>query len=391
MIDAKSDHATCCKDTQENKTCRFERKLLACLAIAAVLAASLGAVETLSQRRRRVEEMSAEQRDELFSSEKEFRALSPQDQQRIRDLHDQIESAPDRDKLRATMNRYCKWFETQPPFRRAKLLDRKRSTKDRIATVKEFLSKPIAPGYDIHLDDKNRRVLAGWLKRYSAEHEARFMDGLAQGSHPGIAKLPPDRQPAAMRENLLRRWQMGGPNGQPPISENEKARLLAGLSPELRSKLEARKPGEQAQILAEWLREAASYELDEQLVDYFENSISDEERDRLMSLPSDKDMYKSLSEQYSAHLKRSKLAEPPRGGPPSKQRGWRPGGPPWGSGAWRWPENRDEKEPRGENDSKDTQGLAAPASKVGKPPAESKTSEKPAAKNLGTEGGMKEH
>ena len=139
-----------------------------CLAVA-VLAASLGAVETLSQRRRRVEEMSAEQREELFRSEQQFRALPPQEQQRIRDLHEQIESAPDREKLRATMNRYCKWFETQPPFRRAKLSDKKRTLKDRIATVKEFLAKQ-GPAKDLHLDDRSRRALAAWLDRYTAEH-----------------------------------------------------------------------------------------------------------------------------------------------------------------------------------------------------------------------------
>ena len=50
-----------------------------CLPLGAVLAASLGAVETLSQRRRQVEEMSAEQRDELFRNEQQFRDLPPQD------------------------------------------------------------------------------------------------------------------------------------------------------------------------------------------------------------------------------------------------------------------------------------------------------------------------
>jgi hypothetical protein len=334
------------ENLHENKSSRFLQKVLGCLAIAALLAASLGAVETISQRRRRVEEMSAEQRDELFRSEKEFRVLSSTEQQRIRDLHDQIESAPDRDKLRATMNRYCKWFETQPPFRRAKLLDKKKTALERFAIVEDFLKKPAGPTRDIHLDDKSRRALATWLERYTAEHEARFVEGMAPGSRPGFTKLPPEWQQAASRENLLRRLQMVGPNGQLPIADNEKARLLAGLSPELRAKLEKKKPGEQARIIAEWLRDTASHELDEELVYFFENSdfISDEKRDELMSLPSD-EMYKSLSAQYSDHLKQSKSAEPPRGDR-SKQRGRRPGPPPWNSGARRWPDSRDEKDLR---------------------------------------------
>ena len=74
-----------------------KRKVLRLLAVVALLTACLGAVETLSQRRKRVEEMSVEQREDLFHSEQQFRALSPQEQQRIRDLHEQIESAPDRE------------------------------------------------------------------------------------------------------------------------------------------------------------------------------------------------------------------------------------------------------------------------------------------------------
>lgn len=113
-------------------------------------------VETLSQRRRRVEEMSAEQLDDLLRNEQQFLALSPQEQQQIRDLHDQIEIASDRNMLRATMNHYDKWFETQPPFRRAMLLDKKKTLKDRIAMVKGVLAKQ-GPAKAIHLDDKNRR------------------------------------------------------------------------------------------------------------------------------------------------------------------------------------------------------------------------------------------
>lgn len=207
----------------------------------------LGTVETLSQRRQRVEEMSAESLDDLFRNEQQFRALSPQEQQRIRDLHDQIESASDRDRLRAMMNRYDKWSETQPPFRRAMLRDKKKTLKDRIAMVKELLAKQ-DPTKVLHQDDRNRR------------------------------------------------------------------------------------------------------EPDEQLANFFGSSmISDEERDRLMSLSGD-EMYDNLSKQYRAHmLKQSKSAKPPRGDRPPGQHGHHPGSP-RGSSGRRLPENRDEKDPRSGED-----------------------------------------
>jgi hypothetical protein len=313
------------------------KKFLGCLAVGALLAASLGTVETLAQRRRQVEAMSVEQRDDLFRSERQFRDLPPEEQKRIRDLHDQIESARDREMLRATMHRYYKWVETQPPIRRAKLLDKKSTLKERVATVKEFLANPL-------LDERSRRALTAWLDHYTAEHG---IESLSQGPHAGnpralferqrIAEFPPDRQKAIVREILLRRWQMGGPNGQMPITEQEMARLHGGLTPDLRAKLEAKKPAEQTRIIHGWLRETASHELNEQLAYFFEKTISDEERDRLMRLPSEK-MYEDLGKEYGAYmLKPSNPGEPPRGERP----GWRGRHP----GPRRLPENRDEHAP----------------------------------------------
>ncbi len=343
------------------------RRLLMAIVAGVVLAASLGAVETFSQRRRRVEKMSAEQREALFRSEQLFHDLLPQDQQRIRDLHDQIESDPDRDKLLATMNRYSKWFETQPAFRRAKLLDKKATLKDRLATIEQFLKivKTPGPSTDIHLDNKNRRFLAAWLDSYTMEHEARFIEGMSH-ANPEFAKLPKDQQQAVLRENLLRRWQSADPKGEMHIAGHERDRLLAGLSPELRAKLEAKEPHERDRIVTGWLRETASHELDEQLADFFEKTIDYEERDRLMSLPGD-EMYKSLGEQYRAHLKQSMPAEPPRDHP--WPHGHRPG-PPRGSGARRGPENRDEKDPRAGFDPKGSPELSPPEkNRPEKPPA----------------------
>ncbi len=130
------------------------------------------------------------------------------------------------------MDRYCKWFETQPRFRRVKLLDKTMTLPQRVATVKEFLGKPV-PVKDVRLDDRNRRLLAAWLDRYTAEHGARIMENMLQ-THPGIARLPPERQQAVLRESVLRRLQSGGPNGQLSITESEMARLrraFAGIAP----------------------------------------------------------------------------------------------------------------------------------------------------------------
>ena len=364
----------------------------------------LPAVESLSQRRRQVEEMPAEQREELFRSEQQFRALSAEEQKRIRALHAQIEGDPERDKLRATMNRYCKWFETQPPFRRAKLLEKhapavaakpggaiaaagkspeKRLREGRIAMVKEFLAKQ-GPTKDLRLDDRSRRGLTAWLDHYTTEHGIEEPGPVApcrwsevparsaanrQASARAAASDHPRVSPAALADGRRHRA-----DAHRPARDGSAPR---GLSPDLRAKLEAKKPAEQMRIIGDWLRETASEELDDQLADFFERTISDEERDRLMSLSSD-EMYTNLSNQYRAHvLKQAKLAEPPHAGDqphgdrPPWPRGRHPG--PRGSAGWHWLDGRDGNDSR----TKGNPGADGPEPTKEKPPAKKPPAGKP--------------
>ena len=199
----------------------------------------------------RLEEMSAEQREDLLRSEQQFRALSPQDQQRIRDLHEQIESAPDREKLRATMNRYCKWFETQPPLPPRKLLDKKKTLKERIATVKEFLAKP-GPSKDIHLDD---RIAGSWPPGWIATPRSTGPDSsrawprlhpeIRQASAGPATSGPPRDALAALADGRSERTDAhrGARDGSPP------RRAFAGVAREVGSE-ETRRAGPDHRRLA---------------------------------------------------------------------------------------------------------------------------------------------
>jgi len=344
------------------------RRLLAFLALGAVLVASLGAVETLAQRRRRVEQMSAEQREELLHNEQEFHRLPEPERQRMRDLHEQIENDPDREQLRATMNRYCKWLETQPNPCKLKLLAvKQKPLSERIKTVKELLA--------LDLDDKDRRVLAAWLDRDITERSARWIESGAPGSRPEIAKLPPERQKTLARERFLWEWQRSGP-GRPVPPPPAMADLLKGLSQDLRAKLETKQPRERDQIIVDWLREIASREieasrdLDEQLANFFESpAIEAKTRDWLMSLPSN-EMYKNLNDLYRAYLGKSNP-----GGRAARPRGFRPG-------SRRGPEDREEIDARAGKGFREQQDRPVSESTAEKPPLENRGPEKsPAGKS----------
>ena len=312
-------------------------------------AATVAASEKpLAERRQEVQAMNADQQEILFRSEQAFHDPNKTDEQeRIRELHKAIHGDPDHDKLLATMNRYCKWFEDQPPWWRWDL--QQKSTNDRVAEVKRQREKEKSGG---NLDPKNRRAVARWMDSYVTDHERepRFVDAvltewLRGGRGPGsprgamlgeggsptgrFAKLPVEDKHRVLREMVLRGWQTGNPLVHP--TDAELATLRASLSTDSRERLEKKKPDEQTRIIAGWLRQTASLERDEGLADFFEKTLSSQERDHLMSLPGD-EFDRELGHLYMAHLIGGD--QPYRGDRPRPNRP-RPNGP-RGSGGPRW-------------------------------------------------------
>ncbi len=123
-----------------------------------------------------------------------------------------------------------------------------------------------------------------------------------------IAKLPDTKKQPAVREVFFRDWQRRDPIFHP--SASELASLLSKLSADIRERLQKRKPEEQTQIIAGWLRETATAVRDEQLANYFERELAPNDRDRLMSLPGD-EIYRELGSMYWTYLiTQSKPGEP---------------------------------------------------------------------------------
>jgi hypothetical protein len=289
--------------------------------------------ETVAQRRKHVEDLNADQREYLIHNEQVFHDLSAGERQHFRELHEKIEGDPDRDRLVATMNRYSKWFEEQPMWWRGEL--QRKGTSDRIKEIKRQLTIQKIVGNEIRLDAKNRQAVANWMESYVTAHEQdpRFVESVlsqfprgGSGRGPGgrgpilrdgeqpaarFAKLRPDEKHPVLREMVLRGWQSGNPPVHP--TDAELASLRESLSPEIRERLESRKPDEQTRIIAHWLRQTASTEHDERLADFFEHVLNGEERDRLMSLPG-VEIDSELGRMYMAHL-----MSQPRSGDPNRR------------------------------------------------------------------------
>ncbi len=318
----------------------------------ALLFFALGAEDSLSERRKRVEDMPEAQREELFRNEDKLHALAPQERERIDQLHEQLESVADGARLRETMNRYCQWISSLPPYRRAELQNME--PEQRVKHIKQLLKEQTLINGS-RLGDIDRQSVVRWMDRYSTEHEARLLEVLGDNWRRQASKFSPPMQHRAAMNMSLRRWQSNTPAAQPPISESEMSDLRTALTPAARKILDSKASAERLRVISNWLSDAARQEMskrrgesmsllpgfDEQLADFFEFQVSADERDRLMSLPGE-EMQQRLRDLY---ILQSKQTDPQRGDRPNWH-GKRPGGPPPGVPNGRPKRDKDEKESR---------------------------------------------
>jgi len=93
-------------------------------ALLALLAVSSWAVadESIEERRARVEQMDAEQKDQLLQNYQRFVRLDEAERERLRKLHGDLETAADQAELRNVLQRYNDWLNDLPPNQRADVL-----------------------------------------------------------------------------------------------------------------------------------------------------------------------------------------------------------------------------------------------------------------------------
>ena len=283
--------------------------------------------ESLIERRQRVVAMSPAQKDQLLHRQQQFQGLEPAEQQRVRQLHQQIEHDPDGAKLRELMGRYCQWLAELPQYRRDKLADL--PPTERIREIKNIRQEQAA-STAWQPSDEDRRGLWRWMDHYADQHQARFLAMLPNARRQQLAKLNPQVRHRLVLALVCQRWQSVSSSSLAPLANRDLAELRSELSPETRSRLEAKPVAEQWQILAEWIHQAAKQRLafrqgdrgllpnfDEQLAQFFEHQLSDEDRDRLLSLPGD-EMQMRLRQMYLMQMKPGEPVHRPPHKPPPK-------------------------------------------------------------------------
>ena len=273
--------------------------------------------ESLAQRQQRVESMSPDEKEHLLRLQERFGALDQSQQQQLRRLNETIHAADDDAELRQIMHRYCAWLRTLPSYTRADLIEMKPA--DRIKSVRKRWQEE-ARNEGKRFSDKDAEVLMRWIREYAARHEASFVETLSESQRKKLADLSPPMRHRMVFWEMWQQWQSEGPGKLPSgMTDDDLVRLRGELSPELRKRLESLPTAEQWRRVAGWLRYAVrqrsmhgplSEADDERLAKFFENELSDKERDRLLGM-SGEEMQRELQRLF---LTRTRPLDGPRHG-----------------------------------------------------------------------------
>jgi hypothetical protein len=291
--------------------------------------------EDAASRRQRVEGMSLDAKEQLLRAEDRFAGLAPAEQQRLRRLHEDLQSDPDALKLQAVMHAYYEWLKGLPPLTWADLSEGE--PNERIILVKKRLKEEQQREGARRPDAKDMAALRAWMDDCATRHEADFLKSLTnEQERKRFSESGKPFRHQMVFGYLRRQWLVPNSAKLPPMMTNDDlARLREKLSPETRKELEDKTPVEQWRLAAGWMRQGfrrpfedrrphgpLSQSDDERLADFFEKGLTDEQRDRLLSMPGE-EMQWELQRLFLMHTRQ-------------------PEGPNWRN---RWPANPERPAP----------------------------------------------
>ncbi|MFW6124761.1 MAG: hypothetical protein ACOC46_01325, partial [Pirellulales bacterium] len=147
-----------------------DRRLVAAAVVLAVATISLpvaiaGPRTSRAERQRRVQSMSAAQREQLRRNFERFQELSPAERARLRRLQEKIDADPDREALLELIEVYHEWVRTLSPPQRRELLNT--PPEARLEKVKQLVAE----------------------RRRRSEREARGRGGSGRAHFEALARL----------------------------------------------------------------------------------------------------------------------------------------------------------------------------------------------------------
>jgi hypothetical protein len=289
---------------------------LAVLGTATACGALLWANESLADRRQRIENMTEKERDGLRRRADRFAALDPAEQQRLRCLQQDLEHDPQAEHLRTVLHNYHKWLASLPDARRDELMAAEPA--QRLKQIKLLLDAQPQPDL-VRLSPRDAAGLARWLEEFARRHEAVLLESLPESKRPlasqRLAKLNEPERGRLLTHALWEHWRVVGVGGRSPLlSERDLVPLRGHLTADTRRRLETKPSSEQMALVTRWVGQLVHQQFkqgaaaglfsvgDEELANFFEHVLTDEQRDQLLRLPAD-DMQRDLRKKFWATAK----------------------------------------------------------------------------------------
>ncbi|HEY2839388.1 MAG TPA: hypothetical protein VGJ26_09575 [Pirellulales bacterium] len=175
---------------------RLDRICVATLILLLSACAQESAAETLEERRARVEQMDAEQKEQLLQNYQRFIRLDEAERERLRKLHGEIDAAPDQTELRSVLQRYNDWLNDLTSDQRAEITstppeERLKKVESLIASQKKQESFRLAP--------TDVEAMRTWIQAHKLDVKLRLMrDG---GEKPVITPEQLDELREALSED----------------------------------------------------------------------------------------------------------------------------------------------------------------------------------------------
>lgn len=269
-------------------------------------------VADASQRRDWITALDEEDHAALRARYNRFAALSPGEQQRLRDLHTSLISAPDSEKLLRTMLQYQAWLNALPASRQFELRDME--LDDRVQEiVTEIRREANSPWIDLSPDEAGRLDRTLHLIREQMTRDLRTSE---RGRHRGRERGP--GFPQLIREH----FQTHRDEWLPLI--------LDALSTEHRAEFVELQPRQQQQQVLRWFMQSRGRDegrrgsrsvvhiTQQELERFFVEDTNPAEKERLLALPRDQ-MQQQLKRRYFRGEANDE-ADPPHEhpGPPSR-------------------------------------------------------------------------
>ncbi len=287
--------------------------------------------EDTAARRLLIERMTPDAKAELARVEDRFDHLAPEDRQALRQLHNDLQKASDREELRGSMHEYYEWSKTLTSYSGESLS--KMSSGERLQWVKEQRKLEQSHAAVPRLVGPDPAKFATWYRAFIARHKDDFQKSLTPAEQRKFSESDEERR--SMIETRMVRA-INSHELLPIMTDGDLSQLRGQLSDAARKQMEDSPSLGQWHMVLRWLHPRESHdfrlrrsfadgphrllpsdiELNERLADFFE-ALAPEQRGALLSMPSD-EMYQRLWFLYQ-----QSRPKPPEGPPRHPDGPWR--------------------------------------------------------------------